>query len=149
MNKFAIVFTFLLMFAITIGFIIAQWLFVLFLFTSWVMWSNKWINQSKAVFASWSKTDNTTKYLANELKLTYALSLAHSTIIVDISQTWRQALLASNAMKNSGIKRKAANRTNKIPGANYNTSESLALGYTYVKHYNDHASWVKKRDGID
>jgi len=69
MNKFAIVFTFLLMFAITIGFIIAQWLFVLFLFTSWVIWSNKWINQSKAVFASWSKTDNTTKYLANELKL--------------------------------------------------------------------------------
>jgi len=51
---------------------------------------------------------------------------------VDIVKTPRQATLASIAMKISGIKckTKTANGANKLPGTEYSTSKSLALGYT-------------------
>jgi len=72
--------------------------------------------------------DNTRKYLVNSLESAYPLFSAHSTIIVDILKTSREALLASNAMKSSAIKSETVNWTNKLPGTKYSTSESLGLG---------------------
>jgi len=43
-------------------------------------------------------------------------------------------------MKSSVMKCKTANWTNKLPGTKYSTSEALAPGYTYIKHYNDYGS---------
>jgi len=41
-------------------------------------------------------------------------------------------------MKSSVMKCKTANWTNKLPGTKYSTSEALAPGYAYIKHYNDY-----------
>jgi len=63
-----------------------------------------------------------------------------SLILLDILKTSRQALSALNVMKSSVAKCKTANRTNKLPGTKYSTSESLTVGYTYIKHCNYHGS---------
>jgi len=65
--------------------------------------------------------------------------------MVVILKTSRQTLLPSNAMKRSDRKCKTENRTNKLPGTKCSTCESLALSYTYMKHYYDHGSRKEKK----